>query len=421
MSDWYKEGLPHIWLPYTQMKTAAPPLPVVSAEGCRIRLADGRELIDGIASWWTSCHGYRHPHIEKSVLQQLKTMPHMMFGGLVHEAALRLAKRLAQLAPSGLSRVFFADSGSVAVEIALKMALQYWQNKKQANRNRFLCFRHGYHGDTTGAMSVSDPESMHKAFRAYATKQYVVDIPSDEYGFAEFDQLLDGVNRNIAAIIIEPLVQGAGGMKFHSSDVLAEIYRITKKHGIIFIADEIATGFGRTGSMFACEEAGIAPDIMCVGKAITGGTMTLAATLATEEIFSVFLSDDTDTAFMHGPTYMANPLACAAANASLDLFESEPRLQQVEKIEAYLREALAPCAALPHVEDVRVKGAIGVVQLDKTRMDKAWFKQRFIEEGVWLRPLEDVIYLTPAFTISEGDLERLTDAVIKIVGEWGKK
>lgn len=415
--NWYEENLNHIWLPYTQMKTAALPLAVVSAEGCRIRLADGRELIDGIASWWTACHGYRNQHIEQEVIKQLGALPHVMFGGLVHEQALKLAGRLSNIAPPMLSRVFFSDSGSVAVEVALKMALQYWQNKRQPNRNRFLCFRHGYHGDTTGAMSVSDPDSMHKAFRSYAMKQYVIDIPSDEYGFAEFDSLLEGVHKNIAAVIIEPLVQGAGGMKFHSSDVLAEIFRITKKHDIIFIADEIATGFGRTGSMFACHEAGISPDIMCIGKALTGGTLSLAATLATEAIFNEFLSDDADHALMHGPTYMANPLACAAANASLDLFECEPRLAQVENMESQLHEALAACKTMEHVVDVRVKGAIGVVQLEKSHVDRKWLRERFIEEGVWLRPLEDVIYIMPPFTIQSDELEKLTDAVVKVVGE----
>jgi adenosylmethionine-8-amino-7-oxononanoate aminotransferase len=266
-------------------------------------------------------------------------------------------------------------------------------------------------------MSVSDPDAMHKAFRSYTAKQYAVDVPSDEYGFAEFDELLGAVHKNIAGIIIEPLVQAAGGMKFYSSDVLAEIFRIARKHDVLFIADEIATGFGRTGSYFACEEAGLSPDIMCLGKALTGGTLTLAATLATEEIFASFLSDDADHAFMHGPTYMANPLACAAAHASLDLFESEPRLKQVEAIEAHLLLALTPLRTLGHVEEVRVKGAIGVVQLNKNAMDKAWLKQRFIEEGVWLRPLEDVIYLMPPFTISAQELGKLTDAVVKIVKE----
>ncbi len=413
--NWYGDNINHIWLPYTQMQTAPPPLAVVGAQGCHIQLSDGRRLVDGIASWWTACHGYRHPHIEKSVIKQLETLPHVMFGGLVHEPALRLAGRLVKIAPAGLSRVFFSDSGSVAVEVALKMALQYWQNKRQPNRNRFLCFRHGYHGDTTGAMSVSDPESMHKAFRSYSMKQYVVDIPSEEYGFAELDSLLEGVHKNLAAIIVEPLVQCAGGMKFHSSDVLAEIFRLSRKYDILFIADEIATGFGRTGLMFACNEAGISPDILCIGKALTSGTLSLAATLATEGIFREFLSDDPEFAFMHGPTYMANPLACAAAHASLDLFEREPRLEQVEHIEAQLREALVPCRAMKGVKDVRIKGAIGAVELE--HMDKERLRARFIEEGVWLRPLENVIYIMPPFVISSDDLKKLTDAAVKVVGE----
>lgn len=414
--NWYNENINNIWLPYTQMQNTPQPLPVVGAVGSRIKLADGRELIDGIASWWSACHGYRHSHIEQAVKRQMETLPHMMFAGLVHEQALKLAGRLANL--TGLPRVFFADSGSVAVEIALKMSLQYWQNKRATNRNRFLCFRHGYHGDTTGAMSVSDPDSMHKAFRSYSTKQFVVDIPSDEYGFAEFEQLLEGVHKNIAAVIIEPLVQGAGGMKFHSSDVLAEIYRICKKYEIIFIADEIATGFGRTGSMFACNEAAITPDIMCVGKGLTGGAVSLAATIASAEIFKAFLSDDDDFAFMHGPTYMANPLACTAANASLDLFESEPRLEQVGNIEAQLNDALEKCNNLPHVIDVRVKGAIGVVQLEKYCVNKRLLRQRFIDEGVFLRPLDDVIYIIPAFTIASDELEKLTNAVVRVVSEF---
>jgi adenosylmethionine-8-amino-7-oxononanoate aminotransferase len=363
------------------------------------------------------CHGYRHPHIEQAVIKQMQTLPHMMLGGLVHEPAITLAERLIKIAPAGLQRVFFSDSGSVAVEVALKMALQFWQNKHQPSRNRFMCFRHGYHGDTTGAMSVSDPDAMHKAFRSYATKQYVLDIPSDEYGFGELDALLEGVHKHIAAVIIEPLVQGAGGMKFYSSDVLGELYRISKKHGLLFIADEIATGFGRTGSMFACNEAGITPDIMCIGKALTGGTMSMAATLATAEVFEAFLSDEHDHAFMHGPTYMANPLACAAANASLDLFETEPRLRQVELIEAQMQRELAACEGMKGVVDVRVKGAIGVVQLEAALIDRPKLRQRFIEEGVWLRPLEDVIYIMPPFVITPEELSKLTRAVVKVVGQ----
>ena len=413
MKDWFDGGLPHIWLPYTQMKLAPTPQAVVATEGCRIKLADGRELVDGIASWWSACHGYNHPHILAAMKQQLETMPHVMFGGLVHEPALTLARRLAAM--TGLPRVFFADSGSVAVEVALKMALQYWRLKGKPNKDRFLCFKDGYHGDTLGAMSVSDPQrSLHKAFQNSVIKQYVVDIPSDEYGFAEFDNLLSGVAGNLAGAIIEPLVQGAGGMRFHSADTLAEIHRICKQHGLIFIADEIATGFFRIGSRFACEEAGISPDIMCLGKALTGGAITLGATLASEEIYSAFLTDRFDDAFMHGPTYMANPLACAAANASLDLFEQEPRTAHVEAIETQLARELASCQGLPGVVDVRVKGAIGVVQIAPERMDYYGLREQFIARGCWIRPFKDIIYLTPSLTISKEELSQLIGAVVDV-------
>ncbi len=423
--DWYTSGLPHIWLPYTQIKTAAPPLPVLATQGCRIMLADGRELIDGIASWWSACHGYNHPHILQSVERQLHTMPHVMFGGLVHEPALALAIRLTQIAPPGLARVFFSDSGSVAVEVALKMALQYWRNKGKPLKDRFVCFHNGYHGDTLGAMSVSDPErSLHKAFRNSVIKQYVVEIPADEYAFAEFDALAGDISSNVAAMIIEPLVQGAGGMRFHTADVLAELRRIAAKHDILFIADEIATGFYRTGSRFACAEAGISPDIMCLGKALTGGTITLGATLASEEVFTAFLDDNPDFAFMHGPTFMANPLACAAANASLDLFfpphpllEREGMISRVESIEWQLAEQLAPCRGLDGVVDVRVKGAIGVVQMAPEKMDIPKLKEKFIERGVWLRPFGDIVYIMPSLSISEQELERLTDAVVGVLVE----
>ncbi|MDE3059620.1 MAG: adenosylmethionine--8-amino-7-oxononanoate transaminase [Pseudomonadota bacterium] len=418
---WFTNGLPHIWRPYCQMKTETPPLPVVATQGCRIRLADGRELIDGIASWWSVCHGYNHPHIVQALEEQLRVMPHVMFGGLVHEPALKLAKRLTEITPAGLSRVFFADSGSVAVEVALKLALQYWRNKGKPKKDRFLCFKDGYHGDTLGAMSVSDPEkSLHKAFRNSVIKQYVVDIPADEYSFAEFDALLAGVHGNIAGLIIEPLVQGAGGMRFHSADILAEIHRIAKKHNILFIADEIATGFYRTGNLFACNEAGIAPDIMCLGKALTGGTITLGATLAQEEIFEAFLDDDPDKAFMHGPTFMANPLACAAANASLDIFEKEPRLKQVEAIEAQLARELEPCRDLPGVVDVRVKGAIGVVQMEAS-VDVRALRPKFIEHGVWVRPFKDIVYLMPPLVIAPEELAVLTGSIFSVIASEAKQ
>lgn len=414
--NWYSQGLPHIWLPYTQMQLAPQPLAVASTRGTDIHLTDGRTLTDGIASWWSACHGYNHPHILECVEKQLHTMPHVMFGGLVHEPALTLAQRLCNLTPEGLNRVFFSDSGSVAVEVALKMALQYWRNKGKAHKDRFICFRDGYHGDTLGAMSVSDPEkSLHKAFRNSVIKQYVVDIPTDEYSFAELDSLLSAEHANIAGMIIEPLVQGAGGMRFHSVDVLAEIHRMAKKHELLFIADEIATGFYRTGSMFACDEAGISPDIMCLGKALTGGTITLGATLVQDEIFNAFLSDNPDFAFMHGPTFMANPLACAAANASLDLFEREPCRNQVDAIEQHLSQALEACRELPHVVDVRVKGAIGVVQMDSQHIDVYALRSRFVEQGVWVRPFKDIVYLMPSLSITPGHLQQLTDAVAAVL------
>ena len=415
-SDWFTAGYPHIWLPYTQMQIVAPPLAVVGTQGCKIKLSDGRELIDGMSSWWSACHGYNHPHIVAKMAEQLQKMPHIMFAGLAHEQAFTLAKRLCEITPAGLENVFFADSGSVAVEIALKLSLQYWRNLGKPNKDRFICFKDGYHGDTLGAMSVSDPEkSLHKAFRNSVIKQFVLDIPSDEYSFSEFDALLAEISGSVAGLIIEPLVQGAGGMKFHSADTVAEIYRIAKKHNILFIADEIATGFGRTGSLFACDDAGISPDIMCIGKALTGGAITLGAVLTQNEIFDSFLSDNQADAFMHGPTFMANPLACAAANASLDLFASEPRLEQVERIEKQLISELSECRNLPNVVDVRVKGAIGVVQLAPNSMDLYKTRPKFPELGVYLRPFKDIIYIIPPFIISESELSTLTEAVKEVI------
>ncbi len=412
--DWYNLGKDSIWYPYTQMKTAPEPIKVVGADGCRIKLADGSELIDGISSWWSACHGYNHPHIIKAIEKQLKTLPHFMFAGAAHEPAYILANRLVGL--TGLDRVFFTDSGSTAVETAMKMSVQYWRNKGDKKRNKFISFNNGYHGDTMGCMSLCDPDNgMHKFFNEYMPKQFCWRVPIDEYDFAEFDNLLEGIGKTVAGVIIEPLVQGAGGFKFHSPDVLAEIHRITKKHGILFIADEIMTGFGRLGSMFACDEAAIAPDIMCVGKGLTGGVMTLAAVCVKNEVFEAFLGDDLKMSLMSGPTFMANPLACAAANASLDLFESEPRLQQVERIEKHLYNELGKLRGMDKVTDVRVQGALGVVQLD-TNWDEI-FKMRaeFIKLGVWVRPFADCVYLMPPFTISEEELFKLTNAIEKVI------
>lgn len=401
----------HLWLPYCQMKTAPEPQEALRTEGSKIFLKDGRTLIDGVASWWTAAHGYNHPHIVSEMKKQLDLMPHVMLGGLVHEPALKLSERLAKL--TGLPRVFFSDSGSVAVEVALKMALQYWRIKGMPHKERFLCFHDGYHGDTLGAMSVSDPErGMHKAFKKSVIKQYVVSIPTDEYEFAELDNLLGSFENDVAGIIIEPLVQGAGGMKFHSVDVLAELYRLAQKHGILFIADEVATGFGRTGNMFAVNEAGITPDILCLGKALTGGAIGMGATLASQTIFDAFLTDDPNDAFMHGPTFMGNPLACAAANASLDLFEKEPRLDQVAKIEEQLIAELAACEGMKGVKDVRVKGSIGVVEMESPTEA---LRPKFLEQNVWIRPFGNIVYVTPAFTISKDELSQLTNAITNVL------
>jgi len=391
------------------------PLPVVGAKGSHIHLADGRKLIDGIASWWSMCHGYQHPHIVKAIQEQAETLSHAMLGGLAHEQAYRLAKRLSTIAPQGLERVFFSDSGSVSVEVALKMALQYWRNKGDLKRTKFICFNHGYHGDTLGAMGVSAKSSFTNAFDTLTLKNYMLDIPSDEYSFAEFEETVAAIKGQVAGLIIEPLVQCAGGFKFHNADILSEIRRVCREHGILFIADEVATGFGRTGSMFACQEAAITPDIMCVGKALTGGHLPLAATLATKEVFEAFYSDDYEKCFMHGPTYMGNPLACAAANASLDLFEKEPRLSQVETIETALWEGLRHLEGHAHVKDVRVKGAIGVVETNLERAEIVALREKFIVAGVWLRPLGNLIYIAPPLSITAQELSAITDAVVAVL------
>ncbi len=409
--------LQNAWLPYTQMQTASQPYEAVSTQGSLIRLRDGRELIDGIASWWTACHGNNHPHIKAALHRQIDAMPHVMFGGLVHEPALKLAERLAAKTPGDLSHVFFVDSGSVAVEVAMKMAVQYHLNRGDEGRSRMVSFRHGYHGDTMACMSVCDPdESMHALFKHYLPKQFLAELPVNKELDEVFNVLLEREKAQIAAVLIEPLVQGAGGMKFHSAEVLRHVARACERHGGLLIADEVFVGFGRTGSFFACEQAGITPDILCLGKGLTGGALSLAATIARPHVYEAFLSKDPAKALMHGPTFMANPLACAAANASLDLFETEPRLDQVAQIERLLRAGLEPCRNLPGVVDVRVKGAIGVVQLE-TLADAAALRAKFVEKGVWVRPFGDIVYLTPAFTITEDQLAALTSAISSTLAE----
>jgi adenosylmethionine-8-amino-7-oxononanoate aminotransferase len=419
MPDWYKAGIAHVWRPYAQMKTAAPPLPVVSTRGARIVLADGRELIDGVASWWTACHGYNQPHITEAVARQLEQMPHVMFGGLVHEPAVTLARRLAALLPDDLGKVFFSDSGSVAVEVALKMAAQYWINRGVRGRTRFVSFKGAYHGDTAGAMAVCDPAiDMHGHLLDMLPSHPVVDLPRDEESAVALDRVLTRYAGDLAGIIVEPLVQGAGGMLFHDAETLRRLRALADKHELLLIFDEVFTGFGRTGTMFACEAAGVTPDIIALSKALTGGVLPLAATVARQKVFDAFGSDDPAKALMHGPSFMANALACAAANASLDLFEREPRLWQVATISSALKQGLAPCRGMAGVKDVRVLGAIGVVEM--ARMDNVdALRARFVAEGVFVRPFGNVIYLTPAFTVSAEEVKRLTDAVVKVVSSLG--
>ena len=413
--DWLARGLPHVWLPYAQMKTAAPPLSVVRTQGARLTLSDGHELIDGIASWWTACHGYNHPHIRAAVERQLGEMPHVMFGGLVHQPALTLARRLCDFLPGDLERVFFSESGSVSVEIALKMAAQYWINRGQPQRRKFVAFKGGYHGDTTGAMAVCDPEEgMHALFDGILPEHFIVDLPRDEETIADFEQTLGQHANDLAGVIVEPLVQGAGGMKFHDAAVLQRLRAAADRHDLLLIFDEIFTGFGRTGTLFACEAAGVVPDIITLSKALTGGTLPLAATVARRKVFDAFWSDDPKKALMHGPTYMGNALACAAANASLDLFEREPRLEQVKAISQQMTHELAACRRLPGVTDARVQGAIGVVELERIDSCDA-LTARFVAEGVFIRPFGNIVYLTPAFTITEGELGQLTRAIRKIL------
>jgi len=409
--DWLSNGAAHVWRPYCQMKTARPPLPVVHTHGSRLVLANGSELVDGLASWWTACHGYNHPHIAAAVRDQLARMPHVMFGGLAHEPAYRLARRLATLLPGDLDHAFFAESGSVAVEIAMKMALQFHLNQGRRGRTRFLAFRGGYHGDTLATMTVCDPEEgMHALFSGVMPAQMIADLPRDAAGEAALDALLVREGERIAAILVEPRIQGAGGMRIHDPEVLRRLRRLADKHGVLLIFDEIFTGFGRTGTLFAMESAGIQPDIVTLSKALTGGTLPLSAAVASRRVFEAFWSDDPEAALMHGPTYMANPLACAAANASLDLFEAGTWQADVARVSAALADGLEPCRAAPGVVDVRILGAIGVVELDAPVAVGA-LCDRFAAEGAWIRPMGKVVYLTPAFTTPDADLAILTRAL----------
>jgi adenosylmethionine-8-amino-7-oxononanoate aminotransferase len=420
MTDDPHEKRPHLWRPYTQMKTAAPALEVVSAGGVRLRLADGRELIDGVANWWTACHGHRHPHIVAAVEDQLRRLPHAMLGGLTHEPAERLAARLAALAPGDLDHVFFCESGSVSVEIAMKMAAQFWINQGQRGRTSFISFRGGYHGDTFATMSVCDPEEgMHALFKGVIPEQIIADLPVDDASAAAFEALLAREAGRAAAVLMEPLAQGAGGMRFHSAETVRRVRAACDRHGVLLIFDEIMTGFGRLGAMFAADECGVTPDIMTVSKALTGGTLPLAAAIASRRVFDAFWSDSPEAALMHGPTYMGNPLACAAANASLDLFEREPRLEQARALEDALTAALAPAWKFPGVVDVRAQGAISVIQM-RALPNLDDLKARLVENGVWVRPFRDIIYLTPPLLIGPDDLAALARATLGATRDWAQ-
>ena len=409
--DWMTAGAAHVWRPYCQMKTAPPPLAVARTQGARIILEDGRELVDGIASWWTAVHGYNHPHIAAAVTEQLSRAPHVMFGGLAHEPAYRLAARLAALLPGDLDHVFFAESGSVSVEIAMKMALQFWINQGVAGKNRFLSFRGGYHGDTLATMTICDPEEgMHSLFAGVMPAQHVVDLPVDAASEAALDAALAQKGAEIAAIIVEPRVQGAGGMLFHGDEVLRTLRRLADKHGVLLIFDEIFVGFGRTGDLFACTGSGVIPDIVTLSKALTGGTLPLSAAIARKPVFDAFWSDDAGAALMHGPTYMGNPLACAAANASLDLFEAGTWKADVARINQALTEGLEPCRAAPGVIDVRTLGAIGVVEFDH-QVETGPLCMAFVEQGCWIRPMGKVVYLAPPYVTTNEELARLTGAI----------
>ena len=413
----------HVWHPYSASPGSPAPLPVVSAEGVRLRLADGRQLIDGMSSWWCAIHGYRHPSLDEAVREQLGRMAHVMFGGLTHEPAVGLAGRLLQIAPSGLDRVFFADSGSVSVEVAIKMALQYQRAIGRHERTRLLTVRGGYHGDTFGAMAVCDPVGgMHSLFTGVLAAHLFAErpplgfeAPLNEAWAEHLRKLLDRHVHELAGVILEPIVQGAGGMRFYSPACLSAVRGLCDQYELPLLLDEIATGFGRTGAMFASEHADIAPDIMCVGKALTGGYLTLAATLCTSAIAEA-ISAGEGGALMHGPTFMANPLACSVASASLDLLEGGAWRDDVARIEAGLREGLAPASDLPGVLDVRVLGAIGVIQLDRP-VDIVAASTLAVERGVWLRPFRDLIYTMPPYVIAEEDLARVTEAMVAAASE----
>jgi len=418
----------HVWHPYASMPNAVPTYAVKSAEGVTLTLKNGDKLIDGMASWWSAIHGYNHPKLNQAIKQQVNEMSHVMFGGLTHEPAVQLCKTLVDISPSGLNKVFLADSGSVSVEVAIKMALQYWLSQGEKNKTRLLSLRNGYHGDTFGAMATCDPVTgMHHLFSDLMPKHFFAEQPScrfeDNWDGKSLDNIHNLIKQNhqqIAAVILEPIVQGTGGMRFYSPEYLKQVHSLCKEFNVLLITDEIATGFGRSGKLFACEHADITPDILCLGKSLTGGTMTLAATLCTDKVAAA-INEGEAGVLMHGPTFMGNPLACAAANTNIDILLNDyyPEKKngwqlRIQEIESQLKQCLSPAKEIPGVADVRVLGAIGAVELNEP-VDMKIIQPMFVEHGIWLRPFGKLVYMMPPYITNTEELETLCRQTLRVI------